>query len=128
MGKKLAKPKDERTPERKLFDSAVRAMRKKIEAFAASVEDSEQRSKTFHDLLKASDRARHKFWRLSIEESAEVFGNPMRAAIIAAKEKADAAYLEFLHEQRARLTQQIKDAQPRPGTYEHELALMRGRK
>lgn len=48
-----------------------------------------------------------------------------RGAVVAMNRSVE-NYSKYLEEQASRLRQKVREAQPTPGTYEHELALMRG--
>jgi hypothetical protein len=121
-------------PTLKQFDAGLRKLRKMVTDARDGGDPDDMDWE--HDLVmsfsKARDRLSSKVGVLSAVtgESTDVYYERIRSVadqLLPAIDEGRVARKSARDREIRRLTQEMHEAQPRPGTYEHELAMMRGR-
>lgn len=107
------------SPEQAKLKRAVKRAEKLLREFASGIEN-----------LPALDRAISKAEYLAryVAEAERETAYTLRSRIAAAEEAGRAARQAYRDEEMRRLRQKEREARPVPGSFEHELALMRGRR
>lgn len=107
------------SPEQATLKRAVKRAEKLLRDMASGVEN-----------FPAVDRAISKAESLArfVEEEEREVAYALRSRIAAAEAAGRAARQAYRDEEMRRLRQKEREARPVPGSFEHELALMRGRR